>query len=282
MSSTTPKLETLVTGYALIEGPRVDSEDRLYWSDAKNGGVYRRAPGGEIETVVPKRRGVGGIAFHASGGIVVSGRNLCHVRDGESRVVFEVEGVPGFNDLFTDAEGRVLVGSQRFSPFAEKPETVPGELYRVGPGGKGEMLYGDVGLTNGIGFSPCGRLLYHSDSTGGHVIVHDVLEDGSCANRRAIAEGTGGAPDGLAVDEDGCIWVAIYGAGYAARFTPDGELDRRIEVPARAVASLCLGGPDRRDLYIVTGDNTDDPSLGGSIFRTRVPVAGLPMPLARV
>lgn len=276
------KLETLLTGYGLIEGPRVDAGDRLYFSDARNGGVYRRAPSGEVETIVPKRRGVGGIAFHASGGVVVSGRNICHVRDGVSRIVFEIEDVPGFNDLCTDAEGRILVGSQRFNPFAETPERVPGELYRVGAGGSSEMLYDDVALTNGIGFSPCGRLLYHSDSDRSHVLVHDVGEDGRCANRRVLAELPRGAPDGLAVDEDGCVWVAVFGGGCVARFTPQGALDQQLDVPARAVTSLCFGGSDRRDLYIVTGDNTIDRSLGGSIFRTRVPVAGLAMPQARV
>lgn len=282
MASPTAELETLVTGYGLIEGPRVDPQDRLYFSDARKGGVYRRAPGGEIETLVPKRRGVGGIAFHSSGGIVISGRNICHVRDGQSRIVFEVEGVPGFNDLFTDVEGRVLVGSQRYSPFVENPEVVPGELYRVGPEGHSEQLYGDVGLTNGIGFSPCGRLLYHSDSARNHVLVHDVLEDGRCANRRVLAELPRGFPDGLAVDEEGCVWVAVYGGGCVARFTAAGELDRQVVVPASAVTSLCFGGADRRDLYIVSGDNTSDPSLGGSIFRTRASVAGLAMPLAEV
>ena len=277
-----PALETLVTGYGLIEGPRVDERDRLYFSDARGGGVYRRDPSGEIETVVPKRRGVGGIALHADGGIVVSGRNLCHVRDGVSRTVFAVEDVPGFNDLFTDCEGRVLLGSQRFDPFAEEAKRVPGELYRVGPGGASEVLYGDVALTNGIGFSPDGRRLYHSDSARNHVILHDVAEDGCCSRRRVFADSPGGAPDGLAVDEEGCVWVALYGGGCVARFGPEGELLGRVEVPSRAVASVCFGGSDRRDLYVATGDNTSDPGLGGCVFRTRVHVAGLPAPLARV
>lgn len=276
------KLETLVSGYALIEGPRVDEKDRLYFSDAKDGGVYRREPDGRIATVVPKRRGVGGIALHASGGIVISGKDICHAREGESRSIFRREGVPGFNDLFTDAEGRVLVGSQRFNPFTESEKNIPGELYRLGPGGEVEELYGNVGLTNGIGFSPDGRRLYHSDSARGHVILHDVADDGSCTNRRVFVETQGGAPDGLAVDEDGGVWVALYGGGCVARYAPDGTLDRSVLVPARSVTSLCFGGGDRRDLYVVSADNTGDPSLRGCVFRTRVDVAGLPAPLARV
>jgi gluconolactonase len=278
----TPRFETLATGYGLVEGPRVDDENRLFFSDARGGGVFCRTPDGEIELVVPKRRGVGGIAIHADGGIVISGRDISHVRDGHSRIVFRRDGVPGFNDLFTDAQGRVLVGSQKADPFAEGAKTVPGELYRIGLDGAIEELYGDVGLTNGIGFSPDGTRLYHSDSARGHVIGHTLGPEGGCTQRCVFTAPESGAPDGLAVDEEGGVWVALYGAGCVSRYTPDGKLDHVLEIPARLVASLCFGGPDRRDLYVVTGDNTNDRALGGSIFRTRVDVAGLPAPKATV
>lgn len=282
MASRRATFETLATGFGLVEGPRVDAQDRLFFSDARSGGVFCRSADGVIETVVPKRRGVGGIALHADGGLVISGRNICHVRDGESRILFEREDTPGFNDLFTDANGCILVGSQMFNPFAEDAQNVPGEMIRISGEGLAEVLYDDVHLTNGIGFSPDGRRLYHSDSAQGHVILHDVADDGSCAGRRVLAEMSDGAPDGLAVDEAGCVWVAAYGAGAAVRYTPEGAIDLALEVPAKAVASLCFGGPDRRDLYVVSGDNTCDRALRGSIFRTRVEVAGLPAPLARI
>lgn len=280
--ATNHPIETVLTGYGLVEGPRVDAENRLYFSDARNGGVYRLAPGSEVETIVPRRRGVGGIVLHADGGIVISGRDLSHVKNGESRIVFKLEGAPGFNDIFTDTEGRIYAGTQRFDPFREGAQQVSGELYRIESAGKATELYDDVGLTNGIGFSPDGRQIYHSDSHRGHVIAHDLTEDGRCINRRVFAQMRSGAPDGLCVDESGCVWVAAYGAACATRFTPEGDLDLQLEVPAERVASVCLGGPDRRDLYVVTGDNSNDRSLGGTVFRTRVDVPGLPTPLARV
>src|SRR5438270_5861739 len=103
-------LERLAYGYGLLEGPRVDAAGNLYFSDVPNGGVYRRSPDGAITVAVPKRRGVGGIALHADGGIVVSGRNICHVRDGHTRIVFAPDA-PGLNDLFTDARGRIICGT---------------------------------------------------------------------------------------------------------------------------------------------------------------------------
>ena len=75
-------VETVLTGYGLIEGPCVDDDDALYFCDARLGGVYRRTPDGEVETVVPRRKGVGGVVLHQDGGIVVSGRDLSHVHGG--------------------------------------------------------------------------------------------------------------------------------------------------------------------------------------------------------
>jgi xylono-1,5-lactonase len=275
-------LETLAYGYGLLEGPRVDDADNLYFSDVPNGGVYRRSPNGEVTIAVPKRRGVGGIALHADGGVVVSGKNICHVKDGVTRILFQRDDIPGYNDLFTDSAGRVYVGTLRSDPFKEGART-PGELLRIDGENKVVQMYGGVGLTNGIGFSPGEKIIYHADSAGPHIIVHDVAADGTMGNRRAIAQMTGGTiPDGLCVDEAGCIWVAVYGGRCAARYTPDGKLDRKIDVPAKAVTSVCFGGKDRRDLYIVTADNTDDVSRKGTIFRTRVDVAGVAVPFARV
>jgi D-xylonolactonase len=276
------RFETLASGYGLIEGPRVDAQNRLYFSDVHKGGVYRRDPSGEITTVVPKRKGVGGIALHADGGIVISGRDLSHVKDGQSRIVFSLEHTPGFNDIFCDATGDVLIGSMRSNPFEPKGPREKGELYRVRPDGSYSMLYDGISLTNGIGFSPDGRCLYHSDTAPGHIVAHDVEANGSCINRRIFAATPRGMPDGLAVDEAGCVWVAAYGGGCVTRFAPDGSLDRHADVPARSVTSLCFGGADRRDLYVVTADNTSDESLHGSIFRTRVEVPGMEVPLARV
>jgi D-xylonolactonase len=198
--------EVLASGYDLVEGPRVDGDDNLYFSDVQNGGVYRRAPDGEITTVVPKRRGVGGIALHAKGGIVISGRNICHVKDGDTRVIFDLEDAPGFNDLFTNRQGHVLTGSVRADQFNLSPgPRKTGELYVVTAEGKATKLYEDVSLTNGIGLSPDGDTLYHSDTVRNHVIVHDLDDAGRAQNRRPLADAPSSHPDGLAVDEAGCI-----------------------------------------------------------------------------
>ena len=222
-------IETLAWGYGLVEGPRVDDDGSLYFSDVHHGGVRRLGPDGTIDTVVPKRRGVGGIALHADGGLVISGRNICHVRDGETRVVFAPDA-PGLNDLFVDTAGRVICGTMRSDPFSMDGPRTMGECWRIDADGAATELYGGVSLTNGIGLSPDGSQLYHADTTQG-VWVHDY-DDGRVSNRRLLGHPADLQPDGLAVDEAGTVWVAdVSGSGAVRGFSPDGA-----EVGTRAGA----------------------------------------------
>ncbi len=272
-------LEMLASGYGLVEGPRADDRGNLYFSDVHGGGVHRRRPDGTIETVIPKRRGVGGIALHADGGLVVSGRNICHVLDGETRIVFAPDA-PGLNDLIVDRDGAVICGTMRSDPFSTDGPRTTGECWRVPADGEANELYDDIALTNGIGFSPDGTILYHADTTRG-VWAHDYA-DGVASGRRLFAA-DGLMPDGLAIDEAGTVWVAdVSGSGSVRGYDPSGTEVGRIAVPARMVTSVSFGGIDRRDLYIVTGDNTDDPERRGTIFHTRAEVPGVPIPMARV
>jgi D-xylonolactonase len=280
-------VETLAFGYGLIEGPRVAPDGGLYFSDVHNGGVRRLDPDGSVEVVVPKRRGVGGISLHADGGIVLSGKNVCHVRDGETRILYERDDVGGFNDLFADDAGRVYVGSLRDDPFGTTKDRKTGDAYRIDAPGEAVTLYTGVGLSNGIGFSPDGRQLYHVDSAINGILVHEVNQDGEIveASGATFVRLDRGTPDGLTVDSDGGVWVAVVNEGMVARFTPDGMPDRQIKVPATFVTSLCFAGADRDELIVVTADNTEDPSRAGTVFRVsadEVGATGLPAPLARI
>lgn len=277
-------LETLAWGYGLVEGPRTDIDNNLYFSDVMKGGVYRRSPNGTIETLVPKRRFVGGLALHADGGFLMTGGSVEHWHEGTSRPVFELEGINSFNDLHPDAEGRVYVGCIRSDLEDLKAEKIPGECYRIELDGSVTELYGGVEISNGIGFSPDGTTLYHADSTSKGIIVHDVAADGSVSNRRHVGKDAfaRGIPDGMCVDVDGNLWVAHVGGRRVVKLSPAGETLDEVAVPAKAITSCAFGGPEMTDLYIVTADNLDDPAKAGTIFRGISDVAGVPTPLARV
>jgi gluconolactonase len=275
-----PTFETLASGYGLVEGPTWTPDGALLWSDVLGGGVYRRDAAGEITTLVPKRRGVGGIALHADGGVVVGGRDLIHVKDGVSRTLLSVEGLPGWNDLCTDARGRIWVGSVRFRVFDPDVKPVPGECWRVEAEGRGAPLYDGVLHANGIALAPDERWLAHSDTRSRVLWAHALDADGNVSQRRALP--VDGAPDGLAFDDAGCVWVAIADGGRVERLTPEGRVDRRLAVPARMVTSVCFAGSGLRELIVVTADHAEEPARRGSVLRTRLDVAGAPVHPARV
>ena len=137
-------------------------------------------------------------------------------------------------------------------------------------------------LTNGMGFSPDGGRLYHSDARAELIRVYDVDGAGRVSPWRAFARIPGDVPDGLAVAADGMVWVALAHGGRVAVFSPEGEEVRSISVPLPMVTSVCFGGPDLRDLYIVTGSHGGPHENCGAVFRIRVETPGLPLADCRV
>ncbi len=283
------QFETLTTGYGLLEGPRIDEQNRLYYSDARGGGVFRRSPSGSIETLITGRKMVGGIALNHGGGLIVTGATVAQWDEKSGRLTdlfAQWEGKPlfGMNDLTIDDQGSLWGGTFGFdiNQFDFKSTPPPGALFRIDPPGKITKLWEGVEVTNGLGFSPDRKLLYHNDSITRAVWVYDVRPDRTVGDRRLFARLPEGMPDGLTIDAEGGVWAAVVnGPGEVVRFKNDGTLDQRIKVPAKTVTSLAFGGPDMRDLYVVTANNSENRDLKGTVFRARSEVAGLPVPKAR-
>ena len=282
------ELELVASGFGIVEGPTIDGEGDLYFSDVSRGGVYRLTPDGRVDAVVPKRKGVGGVCLHADGGIVVTGRDVSHVKDGLSRVLLTREeaaalggtgAVGGFNDLCADAHGRILVGTVRLDEHGNRLE---GELLLVTGEHEARVLYGGVDGCNGVAIGPTGDI-YHCASVAREVIVSRFMDSDNVEIVQRLSTGAAdGMPDGLKLDVEGYFWIAFYQGGSVGRFSSDGTLAHRIAIPAHDVTSLCFAGVDSCDMFIVTEDNENDPALGGSIFRTRVTVQGAPVYPARI
>lgn len=278
-------MDALCNGYTLIEGPLWVPGRGLMFADVLAGGVFCLGESGAVETVFEHRRGIGGMSWHEAGGLVVSGRNLSFKPFGEGATLTLIEqqedGRVGFNDITTDAAGRVYAGSLGNSPvFADGREPRSGDLYVVDLDGSFRIVGRDIQLTNGLGFSPDGGTLYHSDTTRGGVFCYEVYDDGNLGEKRLFAEISDA--DGLVVAEDGSVWVACAGSGGVQVLAADATPTRFIEIPKPMCTSLCFGGSDLQDLYIVCGSRGTDSENAGAVYKVRVDVAGVPVAPARV
>jgi sugar lactone lactonase YvrE len=278
LSDVRPLRAVLERPHGLLEAPRFGPDGEVVYSDVLAGGAWACSAEGEVRELLAKRRGIGGIVEHADGGWVLSGRNVVHLMpDGEQREVLSGEGVCGFNDLGVTPEGELLLGVLRYRPLAgEQPR--PGQLLSVGAGGAVELLSEELTWPNGIGIAPDGQTIYVSDYARGVVLA--VAREGG--RTREFCRCPRGSADGLAVDREGGVWVALGDGAAVARFLAGGELHAVVPMPAGFVSSLCFGGPDMRDVLITTADNLVDPDLGGTLLRARSEIAGLSVAATRV
>ncbi len=281
--------ELLTRGYGLVEGPVWDPVRGLLFSDVLGGGVFCLAADGEVSVLFEHRKGIGGMALHEAGGLVVSGRNVSFkpFDGGPTRLLLDRNpdaGNVGYNDLTTDAAGRIYVGSLGSSPvFQDDRAPQSGDLYLIELDGSAVKVAEDVRLTNGLGFSPDGRTLYHSDSLRRTVFCYEVADDGSLGEKTSFHTHEAGVPDGLAVAEDGSVWVALAGGGHGVDvIEPDGRFRQHVAIPDPMCTSVCFGGEDLKDLYIVSGSDDAPSDRHGAIYRYRAEVAGLAVATARV
>jgi sugar lactone lactonase YvrE len=273
----------------LGEGPYwVAEDDCLLWVDIERGQLHRTYfPSGDTITL---DLGAASAVFPAvGGGLLTAGgsRLALHLpaERGEEwvhRVVAEVPARDGirFNDAGVDPAGRVWVGSMH----TDESEPL-GELYRLDPGSALTSVVRSVTVSNGLSWSPDGTLMYYVDSPVQRIDMFDYdPATGEAFQRRQFADlsGFAGVPDGLTVDADGCVWVAIHGGGELRRFTPDGSLDAVTALPVSKPTSLAFGGQGLADLFVTTASiNLSEAELAaqplaGRLLRLRPGPVGLP------
>lgn len=271
--------EIAVPGPAVLgEGPTWDpATGRLLWVDIPSCEVHSYDPATGIDTVLRTPQPVGAAKPRAAGGLVVNLRDGVglYETDGTFRwlATFAQEGVRG-NDAAVAPDGALWAGTMR-----EGQAAPDGALRRIAPDGAVATVVTGVTVSNGIGWSPDGRLMYYIDTPTRRIDVFDC--DGpTLRNRRVFARVPApGWPDGLTVDALGCVWVALWDGARILRYTPSGALDRTIELPVPLTTACAFGGPDLRDLYVTTATvdlPPDAPAPNGAVLV--VPCAGEGLP----
>ena len=263
----------------LGEGPVWDARDQsLYWVDIPESRVHQIAADGSLsswDTGQP----VGTVVPRASGGLAVAVRDGFMALDpvsGTLTTLAEVErDQPGnqMNDGACDRAGRFYAGTMAFD---ETPGA--GALYRLDPDLGVTRLLTGVSISNGIGWSPDERLMYYIDSPVHRVDVFDYdPATGEIDGRRPFASvGEGGVvPDGLTVDADGGVWVAVWGGYAVLHHDPGGKVIDAVDLPAAARVSSCVfGGPGLDRLYITTAAGPGESA--GALFVCEPGVTGQP------
>jgi sugar lactone lactonase YvrE len=256
------------------EGPTWDPRtDELIWVDILNAEIHAYTPATGEDRFQPAPQHVGAAKPRAAGGLVLNlagGVGLLDP-DGGFRWLAELarDGVRG-NDAAVDRQGRLWAGTMRYD---EAPGG--GQLYRVDPDGTVTTVLDRVTISNGIDWSPDGTRMYYADTPMGRIDVFDAY-DGVVTNRRTFATVAEGDPDGLTVDADGCVWLALWNGRAVHRYAPDGRLDRVVEMPVSRVTACAFGGPGLTDLY-VTSAYAEGEELSGSLFVVAGAGVGLPI-----
>lgn len=256
------------------------ARESVVWVDILRGEIHELSHGSHHVHAVPTH--VGMAAPRATGGWVLAVREGFAAFDpavGRLEPLSHIE-LPGtrMNDGNVDARGRLFAGSMLYSEALGG-----GRLYRLDADLSVNVVLDSVQVSNGIDWAPDGRTVYYVDSGTRSIAVFDFDEDsGEWSNRRIFVqlEKRDGFPDGLTVDQDGCVWLAVWDGAEVRRFTPDGRLDKIVPVPAPRVTACGFGGPDLGTLYITTArvgldaETLARDPLSGSLFAIRPGVGG--------
>jgi len=178
------------------------------------------------------------------------------------------------NDGCADPSGRFWAGSMAFDFTPDA-----GSLYRVDRDGRVTRVLDGITIANGPVFDAAGTTMYFTDTARGRIDRFKVdSESGALSDRTLFVQMTGRreSPDGMAIDHEGQVWVAVWGASEVRRYRPDGSLAETISVPTRQPSSVCLLGSDDPRMFVTTAAEGLKDELGGALFAMPTNVRGRP------
>ena len=270
------------------ECPLWDSELlRLYWLDIDGMQIHQLDPSSGVVTSIATPGRPGSMALTSSPGrLKVAMENEFvdfdfDTGDWDQWLTLEAAGSGNrLNDGRCDRQGRFWVGSMHEDAESGR---FSGLLHQILPGGEHRIVQDQIGISNGIAFSPSGDTMYFADTPRRTVWAYDYEPDtGKRSGNRVFTDFSGlpGLPDGACVDDEGCYWVACVFGSAIARLTPNGVLDRIIELPVDKPTAPTFGGPDLNTLYVTSigsGDASENAEQG-HVYALDVGARGLSEP----
>lgn len=266
--------EVLVNLHARLgEGPRWDHRSGLLaWVDILGGHVHLTDPETGTTKSIPVGPDVGALALYGEKDYLLALRNgFGHLVGNELlefQELFDYEKCR-MNDGVVDPAGRFVAGS-----MARDGRPEMGSLYQRDVDGSVRSLFDRVTISNGMAWTANGEHMYYVDSGLQRIDLLDYdTATGALSGRRPFVEvpEAEGTPDGIAIDADDCLWVALWGGGKVRRYSPDGRIIGEVEIPAHRVSACGFGGPDLDRLFITTaavgrGALIDEGGLDGALF----------------
>jgi sugar lactone lactonase YvrE len=265
-----------------------DRQQALYWADVRGPFVRRYDIATRETRSWPFPELVGSIALRESGHeLVIALATSLAIFDprtgGIERIASPEAHVPHrrFNDGCCDRQGRFWAGTMHDETRA--PE---GTLYRLDANRRCCAVFNGIRAPNSLAWSPDGRTMYFADSYLRAIFSYPFdPEAGTVGERRVFAELRAPAmPDGSTIDAEGCLWNAEYDGGRITRYTPDGRVDRVVEVPLQRPTSCAFGGAGLRTLFVTTASQKlseaerKEQPLAGAVLAIEVGVAGIAEP----
>lgn len=265
----------------LGEGPMWSArDDALYWTDILSGSLNRLTLADGSVTRFNVGGYLGWVVERASGGLI-AGRDRSIVAldlDGGITVttiadLVDEDPTNRVNDAKADRHGRIWLGTMPVT--CDRPS---GAFYRLDSDGVVACVDRPYTIANGPAIAPDGSFLLHTDTALGIIFRFDIHDDGAlgCRTPFIVFKDGWGSPDGMTFDAGGGLWVACWGASCVTRFTPEGQRDRSIALPASQITCPTFAGPDLDRMFVTSAGNGVDEPLGGALFEVDPGCRGLP------